>query len=252
MYTQIMEAFLIALMVFVICYVLNTFYITAFYHRGLTHQALEIGPRMAWWIGKTGFWVTGIDPKAWICMHRMHHAHSDTDQDPHSPLRFGVFGVAIGQLRSYENALRALIKKQEPYTTLVRDIPFDVNKMNKKKLWWMPYAVHAIIGLAIALESRHGIIGLAYFLGMMSHPVEGWMVNSLAHKYGYRNHDLEDNSRNNSFVAWFVVGEGYQNNHHAYPTRANFAMKKGEVDLGYRLCQAAEALGMFKIRSSTN
>ena len=53
-------------------------------------------------------------PRAYGVMHRMHHTYSDTAEDPHSPVHLGVFGVAMGQLRSYEKVIRGLIKKQEP------------------------------------------------------------------------------------------------------------------------------------------
>ena len=80
---------------------------------------------------------------------------------------------------------------------------------------------------------------------MMSHPFEGWLVNSLGHAVGYRNFDTADQSRNNTWVAWYALGEGLQNNHHHNPGRANFAVAKGEVDLGYYICRALVAMGLL-------
>lgn len=245
-----MQSILIALAVFLAGYVLNVFYITVFYHRGLTHRALTLRPFMVKFVAWTGPWVTGIDPKGWICMHRMHHLHSDSSEDPHSPLHFGVFGVALGQLRSYEKVLRGLVRRQDPYTRLVNDLPFEVNFLNRRKLWWAPYLMHLAIGISVGFFFGQPLAGVAYFLGMMSHPVQGWMVNSLAHKYGYRNFSTDDNSKNNHLVAWLVVGEGYQNNHHAYPRRSNFAIKPGEVDFGYWFSRAAIGLGLATDNSS--
>jgi stearoyl-CoA desaturase (delta-9 desaturase) len=85
----------------------------------------------------------------------------------------------------------------------------------------------------------------------MSHPVHGWMVNSLAHKYGYRNFATKDHSTNNTFVSWLVAGEGLQNNHHARPKSANFAKKKGEIDLGYSLCVISSRLGLIKLKPAS-
>lgn len=246
-----METLLAAGALFLVGYLLNVFYITVFYHRGLTHRALDLSPGVEKFIGATGPWVTGIDPKAWIAMHRLHHLHADTKDDPHSPVHQGVLGVAMGQLKSYESALRGLLKKKEPYTSLVKDLPFDVNFLNRRKLWALPYVIHLVVGLAIGFGFGQPLLGVAYFLGMMSHPVQGWMVNSLAHKYGYRNFETDDNSKNNSIVSWLVVGEGYQNNHHAFPQSANFAKRKGEVDLGYYLCRASAVVGLVGIPSET-
>jgi stearoyl-CoA desaturase (delta-9 desaturase) len=73
------------------------------------------------------------------------------------------------------------------------------------------------------------------------------MVNALAHTYGYRNFDTNDNSRNNSAVAYLVFGEGFQNNHHQFPARANFAVKSFEIDFGYWLCRFAARLGVLDV-----
>ena len=238
----------IAALVFCAGYMVNVFYITVLYHRGLTHQSVILRPKLTKFIGKTGIWVTGIDPKAWACMHRMHHMHSDTELDPHSPQVYGVFGVALEQLRSYEKVLRKLIKKNQDYTKIVSDIPFEVSRLNRKKLWVIPYAVHLLLGILIGYFSGSVLIGFAYYFGIISHPIQGWMVNSLAHKYGYRNFATRDRSTNNSLVSLLVFGEGYQNNHHARPKRANFAIRSTEIDLGYFLCIVAARTGILKLR----
>lgn len=200
-------------------------------------------------VGKTGIWITGIDPKAWACMHRMHHMYSDTVLDPHSPKIFGVFGVALKQLRSYEAVLKNLIANKKRYTAVVADIPFGVSVLNRKKIWLLPYALHLAIGITLGFASGSAIIGMAYYFGIVSHPIQGWLVNSLAHKYGYRNFETKDQSTNNWFVSLFVFGEGYQNNHHARPGRANFAIRSDEIDLGYLLCIIASKFGLLKLRS---
>ena len=240
-----MSPILVAFVVFMLGYLLNIFYITVLYHRGLTHSAVRLTPFTMKFLAVTGSWVTGIDPKAWACMHRLHHLHSDTPKDPHSPIHLGVLGVAMGQLRSYQRALGRLIKKERTYTDLVADIPFEVNFLNRKRLWILPYLLHVLLALGIGWLSGHAIIGAAYYIGIMSHPIQGWMVNSLSHRYGYRNHEIGDHSKNNWFVALAVFGEGFQNNHHAAPAQANFAHCGLEVDLGYLLCRLAMSLGLL-------
>jgi stearoyl-CoA desaturase (delta-9 desaturase) len=247
-----MHTLWIALAVFSVGYLLNVFYITVLYHRGLTHQSVLLVPAMVKWVGWTGIWVTGIDPKAWACMHRLHHQYSDTEKDPHSPQIYGVFGVALEQLRSYELTLRNLISRKTEYLKVVADIPFNVSFLNRKKLWLMPYILHLVLGVLIGFCSHSIWIGGAYYVGIVSHPVQGWMVNSLAHKYGYRNFATRDRSTNNWFVSLLVFGEGYQNNHHARPRRANFAIRGTEIDFGYALCLMARNLGLLKLRTTEN
>jgi stearoyl-CoA desaturase (Delta-9 desaturase) len=91
-------------------------------------------------------------------------------------------------------------------------------------------------------------LAACYWIGLMSHPVQGWMVNALGHAYGYRNFDTPDQSRNNTLVAWTVLGEGFQNNHHKHPGSAQFSWRWWEVDLGYVICLGLDALGILQVR----
>ncbi len=233
--------------VFLATYLLNIFYISVLYHRGLTHGSIRLRPWLTKWTAWTGNWVTGLDPKGWTCMHRMHHEYSDTPRDPHSPVANGIWSVFLGQLHSYNRTLVGLIRKEEPYVSVVMDLPFGVSWLNRHRLWIVPYLFHIVVGIALGFAVGGFWFGYAYWLGMMSHPIQGWMVNALAHTYGYRNFATDDNSRNNALVAYLVFGEGYQNNHHQYPARANFAVKGSEIDLGYALCRLGARFGLLDI-----
>lgn len=228
-------------------YLLNILYITVFYHRGLTHGAVALSPRTRRFVVATGSWVTGLDPKGWSVMHRLHHLHSDTAHDPHSPRFFGIFGVMLAQLRSYQRVLRGLIKGDPKITAIAADLDFPVNALNRKKLWILPYLLHVAIAVAIGWGFDAWLLGYCYFLGIMSHPIQGWMVNSFGHAAGYRNFETDDRSRNNTIVAWLVFGEGFQNNHHRHPAAAKFSMRWFEVDMGYALCLALQAAGVLSI-----
>jgi hypothetical protein len=50
-----------------------------------------------------GNWLTGLDPKAWVVMHRMHHEHSDTPKDPHSPRYYaGPASMMLSTAKRYD------------------------------------------------------------------------------------------------------------------------------------------------------
>jgi stearoyl-CoA desaturase (delta-9 desaturase) len=71
-----------------------------------------------------------------------------------------------------------------------------------------------------------------------------WYVNSAAHLFGTRPFATPDNSRNNRFVTMMaVIGEGWHNNHHAFPRSANFGLQPGEFDIGYAFIRLLERLG---------
>lgn len=234
-----------ALAFFSVGYVANMFYITVLYHRGLTHGAVKLSKVGLWLMEKTGVWVTGIDPLTWACMHRLHHEYSDTDRDPHSPHRFGVFGVAVAQLHSYEKIAAKLSRGNASLNEVVSDIPFQVSVTNRKGLWYLPYLFHFALAVLLAFAFQSVWVGVGVFAGFTSHPVQGWIVNSFAHRFGYKNYPLPDDSRNNWWVSLLAFGEGYQNNHHAHPERANFAHRWYEVDLGYLLYRAAKGMHLI-------
>ncbi|MDQ3234108.1 MAG: acyl-CoA desaturase [Pseudobdellovibrionaceae bacterium] len=246
-----MDAFPASVLVFLGAYLLNVLYITVFYHRGLAHEAVILSPRMQRFVAKTGIWVTGIDAKAWVCMHRLHHRHSDTQKDPHSPVFAGVLGLFRKQLLAYRKVLVALIRRHDHYDKVVADLDLEVSAVNARQRWYLPYLSHLVMGVGLAWITGSAWIGAAFVLGISSHPLEGWAVNALAHSYGYRNYATDDNSQNNTWVAWLVAGEGYQNNHHRYPDEARFSHRWFEWDWGYQLCLVLSFCGVLRIAPST-
>jgi fatty-acid desaturase len=242
---------LACLVVLATTYLINTTMISVVYHRGLAHGAVALSPAARAFAAYAGIWLTGLDPKGWVCMHRRHHEFSDTDTDPHSPVRYGIFGVLLAQLRSYERTLKGLAAGDPRYTEFVADLDFPINRLNAKGIWYMPYMVHAAIAVAVAVPTGMWALGACYFFGMMSHPIEGWIVNSLGHAVGSRNFDTPDNSRNNHFAAWLIVGEGFQNNHHRYPASARFSYRWYEVDPGYAICRLLQAARVLTIQRAT-
>lgn len=225
-------------------YILNILYVTVFYHRALAHNAIRMHPALEKFVIATGNWVTGLDPKAWVCMHRMHHIHSDTALDPHSPKNRGIWKVLPMQLFSYNRTIAALGLNSARYVSVVSDIRFPVSWLNRNGLWYLPYLLHAGIAVMVGTMSGLWLLAGCYWIGMMSHPIQGWMVNALAHRFGYRNFATDDESTNNSFVSWCVFGEGYQNNHHHRPSSPKFSVYPGEVDLGFALCRGLARIGL--------
>ncbi len=237
---------ILGLGVFILTYGLNMLYTSVFYHRGFTHRAIRLRKWVRNWVVLTGNWITGIDPKTWACMHRLHHRYSDTKRDPHSPVHRGFFRLLLVQLSSYERTFNGLMRREALYTHCVRDLKFPVNWLNRKGLWFLPHLIHTALALGIGLVSGAWGIAGCFLLGLQSHPIQGWMVNAIGHKFGYRNFKTRDNSKNNLFVAIFVMGEGFQNNHHHDPESPRFSVKPWEFDLGYYLCLLVRAAGLIE------
>jgi stearoyl-CoA desaturase (delta-9 desaturase) len=238
---------LLALGLFVFGYVVSMTFTSVFYHRALAHEAIEISPRMKKLIGLTGMLITGIDPKGWVCMHRLHHEHSDTPLDPHSPAHTGFWYTFIKQHKSFERILVKLIKRDKEFEKIVRDIPFDVHFLNKMGLWYVPFVLHAVVGVIIGTAFDNYLAGIAYFIGICGHPLQGFLVNAFGHSIGYRNFNCPDQSTNNTFVALTCFGEGYQNNHHRFPTSPKFSIRSSEFDFGFGIIKFLSLLNVVKI-----
>ena len=80
-------------------------------------------------------------------------------------------------------------------------------------------------------------------------PVHGAIVNWFGHWLGYRNFDQEDDSRNTLLIDFVTLGELFQNNHHKYGSRPNFAVRAWELDPAYVAVKLLAALGILEVQS---
>jgi len=79
---------------------------TVYLHRVLAHRSLTVRPPVAMVFRLIIWMMTGITPRAWVAVHRRHHAFSDTPQDPHSPVVLGFWAVQLGNVKLYRNTIR--------------------------------------------------------------------------------------------------------------------------------------------------
>lgn len=259
-----LTAAIIATVVFITCYLLTIVTTSVGYHRGLAHGAVTIREPWRKLLEQGGVWLNGIDAKTWVVMHRLHHAHSDTPDDPHSPRNAprhvrGPLAFATmfwQQLAGYQRVADGLRSGDPQLTAIGRDL--EMSWPMKRSNTWLPILPHVVIALAIAgvglaLGSFVGglLVGAAYFAGMMSHVVQGAVINYFGHAHGGRNFDIADDSRNNHFAAWLVLGEGFQNNHHRHASSARFSYRAHEVDMGWGVCLLLEKLGVLTINRAT-
>lgn len=74
-----------------------------------------------------------------------------------------------------------------------------------------------------------------------------WLIGYFAHNHGERNWHVNTASiqgYNVPFAALLTMGESYHNNHHAFPGSANFALEKGQLDLGWLVLKGMTHLGL--------
>ena len=187
-----------------------------------------------------------LNPRAYAIMHRMHHAYSDTEKDPHSPHFFrDVFSMMWQTKTIYHDLLR---RKVTPLSQFDYGFPqwasFDrfADSWSVRVLWGVLYSCFYFYFVTnlwlLALLPIHYLIG----------PIHGSMVNWCGHKYGYRNFQLSDRSKNTLIWDLLMMGELYQNNHHKFPNRLNFAFRWFELDPVYPVIQLLNRIRLIRIR----
>jgi len=244
-----MSFVLLCLAGFVVGNTVSSVYVSILYHRGLTHDAVELSPVARWLVLYTGFWVTGLDPRTWVTMHRLHHRHADQPADPHSPTQHGLVGIVWTTITSYLGILHKLADGDSALLEVAPDVPWTIPPRVLRWTWMAPPVVW--LAGAWTLGQLTGLWALSLGLVLScDFVVKSWLVNALGHAHGYRNHDTADDSTNNRLAALLVVGEGYQNNHHRHPRRANFAHVPGELDLGFQLCVVLSQVGFLRLRAA--
>jgi stearoyl-CoA desaturase (delta-9 desaturase) len=71
-----------------------------------------------------------------------------------------------------------------------------------------------------------------------------WSINSVCHIWGSRPFNSHDESRNNPIFGVLGLGEGWHNNHHAFPTSARHGLKWWQLDISYIIILAMSKVGL--------
>lgn len=174
----------------------------------------------------------------------MHHAYTDTDKDPHSPSYDKNLFAMMWRSR---NTYRDIFEERQPIEPrFTKNLPewnwFDSwgNSWLSRLIWICAYTY-----LYIEFAPSFWFL-LILPLHIAMGPVHGMIINWFAHKYGHVNYKANNTSKNLFKVDWMMFGEGYHNNHHIFPSRSNFAMRKGEFDLCYPFILLLEKLKIIK------
>lgn len=228
---------------------LSLFFQTFFLHRYASHKMFSMSSRWEKFFYACTFITQGssfLNPRAYAIMHRMHHAYSDTEKDPHSPhfIR-DVWGLMIKtkdiylQYAKYKKEPDAEFRDRYPVWPLMDRISDSwVTRILFAAGYTMFYITFAPHWSLFILLPIH------FFMG----PVHGAVVNWCGHKYGYSNYNNHDHSKNTLPIDVLLLGELMQNNHHKSPNRPNFAMKWYEFDPTYPVMRLMHNSGIIKLR----
>ena len=232
-------------LVFIGNYVFCSLGVGAGYHRCLTHKSFRCSKTFEHFLALLALCSLQDSPLRWVAVHRAHHVHADQQPDPHSPM-VNLFWGHMGWVLTENTQFERIVS----YERFVRDLLQDkfYRRLERTGSWAWVYGVHAALfyaaGFAVgwlwtgevgaAVQYGLSILVWGVFVRTIYSWHITWGVNSFAHRWGYRNYDTGENSRNNWILGLATSGEGWHNNHHGQPRSAAHGFHRWwELDITY-------------------
>lgn len=216
--------------------------VTIYLHRHQTHRALTLHPIISHFFR---FWLwltTGMVTAEWVAIHRKHHAMTDVEGDPHSPVVLGLKKVFWQGAELYREASNdtEMVEKYSQGT------PNDWIERNL----YSRYSAKGIMLMFFIDVLLFGIPGVSIWaIQMMWIPVwAAGVVNGVGHYWGYRNFECLDAATNVFPWGFWIGGEELHNNHHTFASSAKFSVKWWEFDLGWLYIRCLSFLGLAKVK----
>lgn len=233
---------------FSIQYGMSIFCQTFFLHRYGSHRMFTMSKGWERFFHLLTYLSQGpsyLNPRGYALLHRLHHAYSDTERDPHSPTQHSnVFKMMWATKGRYESITQRREAAERRFDGGYPEWPLldGVGSMRVAAIIWIAIYLAFYVHFATAWWQW-----LLFPAQVLMGPIHGAIVNWCGHKYGYRNYDVSDQSRNTLFFDFLTMGELFQNNHHRYGTRANFATRWFEIDPCYQIIKVLAFLGVIKL-----
>lgn len=208
------------------------------YHRLHTHRSYRTPRWFEYFLAVCGTLTLEGGPIFWVATHRIHHQHSDSHGDPHSP-KDGGFWAHMGWILFGEGLNRDTARM----TKYAPDLGADPFYRWLTSWHWVPLTTLGFVLLAVGGWS---LVCWGIFLRVVVGLHTTWLVNSATHMWGKRRFETKDDSRNSWWVALLTFGEGWHNNHHAHPTSARHGLAWYELDIAWLHIRAFQLLGLIR------
>ncbi|GDX65596.1 stearoyl-CoA 9-desaturase [Chlorobiota bacterium] len=212
--------------------------ITMGFHRMLVHQSFIAHPIVKFILLMLGSMALQGPASNWASVHLKHHAHTDDDDDPHSP-------TVKGWLHSHCGWIFTMAHDEHISARQTFGKKFQQDKM--VQFFDATFFVWSMIGLFIPFLIG-GLNGLLWggFVRLFLALNFTWSVNSFCHIIGGRMFNTPDKSKNNLIVGILAMGEGWHNNHHAFPRSAFHGMAWWQIDISGYIIRLLEILHLVK------
>ena len=208
--------------------------ITLCYHRVLTHRSLRLRKPLEYLFAIFGTLALQGDPIRWVAVHRKHHAHADQDGDPHD-IRLGFRWAHVDWLYRHNVASPSPEEMMRYVPDLYAD-PFY------RALQFLALPLQLALAVTFFFFGGWSWVVWGIFVRLVFSYHTTWLVNSAAHMLGYRTYRTTDQSTNCWWVALLSFGEGWHNNHHAFPFSARHGLRWFEIDMTWWQVRALAVL----------
>jgi stearoyl-CoA desaturase (delta-9 desaturase) len=192
-----------------------------------------------------------LQPRAYAVLHRMHHMYSDTEKDPHSPhYSSNIFTMMWKTKAIYSGVAKNTLTVEDKFLKNLPEWKFIDNigdSWPSRLIWGVIYSLIYIHFNTPEFGGGYWWLYLLLPIHFLMGPVHGAIVNWFGHKLGYQNFDNHDQSKNTLVVDVLLGGELYQNNHHKYAARPNFAAKWYEIDISWPVIKTLDLIGIIKL-----
>ncbi|MEY4180138.1 MAG: hypothetical protein RLY70_3712 [Planctomycetota bacterium] len=236
---------------FVAGWILTASGITIGFHRLITHRSFETHRIVrAFWMMMGALAVQG-SPLVWCAVHRRHHSLSDQPGDPHSPHLEGegfwaaIKGFWFAQVGWLFSGYWASPELERYVPDLLEDRLLVV--VNKFYYMWVLVSLAIPSAIGYAIDGPWGALMGVLWGGLarvfFTHHVT-WAINSVCHLMGSHDYESGDESRNNPVCAFLAMGEGWHNNHHAFPTSARHGLEWWQFDTSWLVIRTMQMLGL--------
>lgn len=235
------------IVVFLLSYAWHAMGITIGYHRLLSHRSFVCNKAVEYFWVLAGYLAFEGSPIWWATIHRAHHRYVDTPLDPHSPRIGGLYHSYYGWL--LKKGYSEHVNPQKQAKDLIND---PVYKFLERNGDWRRAHIMAFatcFGFRFLLLVCFGwVVALANLLAGFAVLQIPLMLNVICHlpKFGYKTFACEDDSVNVWWVGLLAFGEGWHNNHHAFPGSAKTGIKFFELDLSWLMILLMKRLGLAR------
>lgn len=214
-------------------YLITGFGITIGYHRFATHRGFQTGPVVEFILLALGSMAVEGSVLQWVATHWKHHVHADKPGDPHSPLD-GLFHAHIGWMFRDTGG----VPERDAKHLLQDRVAVFVSRT---------FVIWMAIGFVIPylVDGWRGVLWGGLVRVFITHHLT-WSVNSICHQFGRRSFETPDQSRNEWVVGLFGLGEGWHNNHHAFPESPFHGLRWYEIDLSGYLIRLLERARLIR------